>query len=449
MTGIGRGTSGALLALLLVGCSGPGRPAAESAVVVTVDTWRADRFGAGGSPVVRTPHLDRFFRNATQYADAFSPVPTTLSAHASLLSGDGPPGHGVPRNGWPLPPDVRTLPQILKEHGFSTAAFVSSAALDPRLGLDRGFDVYDFETPLAVARDQDWRPAEQTLPRAEAWWDRTAGRRFLWVHVFEPHFPYDPHPMDLATYAVPYDGPADGSMDFLFALWDDASLLDRAAFRHLEAMYHAEITGLDRRLGAFLEARRREERTMILVTSDHGESLDDHGLRFKHGPLVHPPDVQVPLAIAEESFFRPRVAGELARIVDLAPTMLARLGVEAELPAGSRDLAGPLPDGPAMSEASMPWNVEQEGVYPNAYKQQAVRTRDWAYVETPYRGTREWYRRDNDPDETVPVAGPTGELRRRLQEALEDYLDRGQARPAPTTVDPELLESLNSLGYMD
>jgi arylsulfatase A-like enzyme len=418
-------------------------------VLVTIDTWRADRFGAGGSPIVRTPHLDRFFRSATQYADAFAPSPTTLASHASLLSGLGPPEHGVPRNGWPLPPDVRTVAQVLSDEGFATGAFVSSAALDPSFGLDRGFDVYDFATPRAVSRDQDWRPASETLLRAGSWWSGQSGRRLLWVHLFEPHFPYDPLPEDRATYAEPYDGPADGSMDFLFSLWEDPARLDPAAFRHLEALYHAEIAGLDRTMGPWLDAWSREPSTVVLVTADHGESLDDHGLFFKHGPLVHPADVQVPLAIGGCAPFGPALSGDLVRTVDLARTVLGRLGVAAELPDGTRDLAVMSAEESAVSEASMPWNVEQEGVYPNAFKQQSIRTRDWAYVETPYLNEKAWYHRASDPGETVPVAGPNPREQGRLIDRLRDAIAVGRERPAPTTVDPLLMERLEALGYTD
>jgi len=438
-------------ALAFSGCAR--RPAAESVVIVTVDTWRADAFGAGGHPSVRTPHLDRFFRGGLQFADASSPVPTTLASHASILSGEWPTGHRVPRNGWPVPDDVHTIAEILRERGFATGAFVSSAALHPSFGLDQGFQVYDFETPRVVERDQDWRGAEDTLRRAEAWWSGHAGeRRLLWVHLFEPHFPYAPAPEDFALYDTGYRGPANGSMDFLFAMWEDASLLPPAARDHLESLYHAEITGMDRKAGAFLERLAVEPGVVSVIVGDHGESLGEHGLRFKHGPLVYPADVDVPLVIRGVPPFGPGVSGRLVRTVDLIGTLLDRLGVRADLPADAGDLVdGPFAEHvpPAFSEASMPWNVEQPGAYPNLFKQRAIRTKEWTYVETPYLRDYAWYRRATDPAERDPVAGPEGVVRERLPRELEDWIDRGRERPPPTGIDPDLLDRLESLGYIE
>ena len=312
------------------------------------------------------------------------------------------------------------------------------------------FEVYDFETPLAVSRDQSWRGAEETLQRAEAWWGRSTGRRLLWVHLFEPHFPYDPEPEDFALYDTGYDGPADGSMDFLFSVWENPALLPPPARAHLEALYHAEITGLDRKMGDFLERRARESGVITVIVADHGESLDDHGLRFKHGPLVHPPDVQVPMAVGGCAPFGAGVSGAVVRTVDVIGTVLDRLGVVAELPPDARNLVrGGRREDAAFAEASMPWNVEEQGIYPNYYKQRVIRTDEWAYVETPYRNERAWYHRLTDPDETRPVAGPNEEERQRLAARLQAWIDRGSDRPAPSTVDPALVDRLRSLGYIE
>jgi len=422
-------------------------PPAESAVLLTIDTWRADRFGAGGHPTVRTPHLDRFFRRGTQFCDAFSPVPTTLASHASLLSGEWPTGHGVPRNGWPLPEEVVTLPQILGPAGIACGAFVSSAALDPAFGLARGFDVYDFAASREVARDQAWRPARETLARAERWWDATGGRRFLWVHLFEPHFPYDPDPIDFALYDTGYRGEADGSMDFLFAVWDDASKLDGGGRAHLEALYHAEITGLDRAVGGLLERLSAEDRVVVVVTSDHGESLGEHGLDFKHGPHVFPADVQVPLAVRGGGYGE-SLADALVCTVDVPRTLLDALGVPAELPRGAGSLAE-RGRGRAFAEASMPWNVEEAGVYANAYKQRAVRTRDWSCIVTPWRRETLWFDRRRDPGELVPLPAPDPSVAEELVADLDAWIAQGKHRPAPATVDPALLERLRALGYIE
>lgn len=430
-------------------CCAPAAPG-PSAILVTIDTWRADRFGAGGHPHVRTPHLDRFFRGATQFADAWAPAPTTLSSHATLLTGLWPSGHGIPRNGWPLPDDVPTLAESMRRARVATGAFVSSAALDSVFGLGRGFDVYDAHSTRAVARDQAWRPAEETLALATDWWSRTRGRRFLFVHLFEPHFPYEPRREDFALYDTGYRGPANGSMDFLFALWAEPALFTPQARAHLESLYHAEITGLDRAMGRFLETLAREEDVLVAVTADHGESLGEHGLRFKHGPNVYEGDVRVPLAVRGAG--PPRVTGAVVRTIDVARTLVDWFELPAGLAADGVDLrsAGDAnTDLAAYAEASMPWDVERAGEYPNAHKQRAVRTAEWTLIETPWRGEAQWIRRAEDPGELRDASPPPPDAPAALVTLLRGWISRGAPRERPSGIDPAVRERLRSIGYID
>lgn len=443
-------------AALAVFASCSSAPRARDAVLLTIDTLRADRLGCQGNPLVRTPALDRFFRGATQFSNAFSPAPTTLVSHASMLTGLWPSEHGIPRNGWPLAEGIATLPAQLDAKRFARGAFVSSAALDPRFGLDRGFEVYDCETTRDVARDQAWRSADETCSRALSWWRAEAGRRrFLFLHVFEPHFPYEPERLDLSTYesaaATTAADPAAGSMEFLFALWENAALFTPDVREHLLAMYHAEITGLDRRLRPVLD-EFADSGALVVVTADHGESLGERGLNFKHGPNVFPGDVHVPLAIRGTPPFAPGLSDAFVRGIDLAPTILAALGVVAApaLVSDAVDLASRARGGadlPAFSEASMPWNVERPGEYPNREKQRALRTRERALVATPWAGTEEWFDRARDPGEEEPLASPGGDDAARLERDLAAWGDRGAPREPPTGISPELVEQLHGLGY--
>jgi arylsulfatase A-like enzyme len=442
----------ALVVLSWIGGCAPGAPDSRSAVLITIDTWRADRFGAGGHPGVRTPHLDRFFRGGTQFSEAYSSIPTTLASHASMLSAEWPSGHGVPRNGWPVPDELETIAEILRGEGFSTGAFVSSAALDPQLNLDQGFDVYDYATPLEVSRDQSWREASETLERAEQWWKKTYGPRFLWVPLFEPHFPYDPDPIDFALYDTGYRGEAEGSMDYLFALWEGRERLTEDASAHLESLYHAEITGLDRTLRSFLRVMEEERGLLIILTSDHGESLGEHGLQFKHGPHVFPGDVRIPLVVRGAAPFAPGLSDAMVRTIDFPRTFLDQLGVRADLPPDAGSLTEWARGGngrTVFAEASMPWNVEVAGAYANAYKQRAVRTPRWSLVVTPWTNQKLWFDRHRDPDELAPGPEPGEAEARRLGAALDEWARRGSARPAPSTVDSALVGRLRALGYID
>ncbi len=447
---------------LLSGCS-PG-PAVRDAVLVTIDTLRADRLGCSGNPVVRTPHLDRFFRGGAQFAEAYTPAPTTLASHASMLTGLWPSGHGVPRNGWPLAPEIPLVQELFASKKFACGAFVSSAALDPSFGLGRGFEVYDFEPSRTVRRDQGWRPAAETIDRALSLWRaERARRRFLFLHVFEPHFPYEPDARDFAVYdplrsATPDSGlrpVPDGSMDRLFSIWEHAVPFTPELRAELLALYHAEITALDRVLGPALDELSASN-ALVVVTSDHGESLGEHHYAFKHGQHVYAGDVHVPLGVRGAAPFEAVLAGAFVRTIDLAPTMLAALKVRAALPGSegvdlAASAAGILSntDLPVFAEASMPWNAELPGQYPNRFKQRAVRTRGEALVVTPWSGAAEWFDRANDPGELDPVPPPDSPAFGKLERDLDAWGARGAPRDPPTAIDPALVEQLHGLGYVD
>ena len=429
------------------GCGGP-PPEADSLVLITIDTWRADSFGAGGHPAIRTPHLDRLFRTGIQFSEAYTPVPTTLSSHTSILTGLWPPRHGVPRNMWTVPDDLETLAETLSEGGFATAAFVSSAALDVTFNLDQGFDVYDSRMVHNEALDQPWRPATMTLLRAARWWRDTEGRRFLWVHLFEPHFPYAPSAEEHAPYATGYRGRANGSMEFILEMWKDPSVLDEGAREHLLSLYYAEIAGLDRRLSRFLDVVSEDGRTVVVATSDHGESVGEHGLDFKHGPHVFPGDVRVPLVVHAPSR-APAVSSALVRTIDIPGTAHSLLGVKAELPEEASDLLRWVNDEkglPVFGVASMPWDRERPGEYANLQKQRVLRDAESALVVTPWQDTRSWYDRRTDPDELGPGIG-NAPAEAGHSERLEEWI--GDARVLKQVApDPRIEEQLRSIGYL-
>jgi arylsulfatase A-like enzyme len=438
-----------LLALAaLPGCGErPSAPAFRSAVLITVDTFRAGALGAGGHPRVRTPNLDRFFRTAVQYAQAFSPSPTTLSSHTSILTGAWPTRHGVLRNLEPAPPSLLTLPEQLLDAGFRTGAFVSSVALDPRLGLAQGFEVYDFQATRQVELDQPWRPAGRTLRRAAQWWTNMAGdRRFLWVHLFEPHFPYEPPEEFVELYDPHYRGHVRGDMDTLLDLWDRPESVPARDREHLRAMYLAEISGLDRKMGEFLGTLEEDPETAVVIVADHGESLGEHDLHFKHGPHVYPADVAVPLAV-RGSGLPAAVVPSLVRTIDIPATLAELLHVPARLPEEAEDLlqwrdrAGP--GLPVFGMASMPW----QGPDARRQVQRVLRTPSITYVETPWRARREWFDRVADPGELVPRDPEERDLK-ALQQALRNW-----AKTTPDAgsrvEDPDLIGQLESLGYTD
>ncbi len=278
------------------------RPVSAGAnlVLVTIDTFRADRVGRG-----LTPTIDRLAARGLAFTTARTVAPLTLPAHVSLMTGLFPPVHGVRENGtYRFDGKHATLARLLHEAGYRTAAFVAAYVLDRRFGLNDGFDLYDDQIqrdPDAVVRLDAERPGNVVADRAIAWLRSVrdpAGARvpfFLWVHFYDPHAPYNPPPQ----------------------------FLERA---HGQA-YDGEVAFADAQLGRVLAAVDeigRAQDTIVVVAGDHGESLGEHG-EHTHGMLLFEAAVRVPLVLAGPGV-APGVRRQAVSTVDVAPTILRLLG---------------------------------------------------------------------------------------------------------------------------
>jgi len=300
------------IVLLLVGalgCSGGGEPGPEGfdVLLVTLDTTRRDRLGFHGKEGAGTPVLDRLAEEGVVFERAIAHAPITLPTHASIMTGTYPPFHGVRGNGFYRLPEARvTLAEMLSEAGYATGAVIAARVLDRRFGLAQGFSVFD-DSPDEMSRGNAFsdytRDAAAVTDAAIGVLDHLEASDpfFLWVHYFDPHAPYAP-PEDLgARYPSTEEG-----------------------------RYQAEIANVDRELGrllADLERRGRLDRTLIVVTADHGEGLyDPHGERT-HGIFVYRDTTDIPLLFHAPGAIaggvrRSRIVGQ----VDIAPTILDLLG---------------------------------------------------------------------------------------------------------------------------
>jgi choline-sulfatase len=288
------------------GSGGPAvRPLSSEArdlLLITIDTLRADHVGAYGG-TAHTPALDRLAAHGVRFVRAYAAAPITLTSHASLLTGRYPPAHRGRHNGIAISGDVPTLATVLKARGFQTAAFVSAFPLDRRFGLNRGFDVYDDQMP----RDSDGhllneRAGAVTIDRTIAWLrSHKSGRRFVWVHLFEPHAPYG-QPVGAARPAV--------------------------------ERYDDEIGIADQEIGRLLRTWGSLEHTLVVATGDHGEAFGEHG-EIGHSIFVYDTTLRVPLIMAGAIQARSAtVIDDPVTLVDLAPT------VTSLLDAGSLDSDG-------------------------------------------------------------------------------------------------------------
>jgi tetratricopeptide (TPR) repeat protein len=289
--------------LLMLGCTAPSPIAAKppSILIITVDTTRADRLGPYGYPSADTPTLDRLAEQGRVFDRAYSSCPLTIPSHSTIFTGRYPPSHGVRDNGdFILGPEQVTLAERLSEAGYATAAFTAAFPTQARWGFNQGFDVY--QDPLERLPTQlDWRDqrtagevvdgALDTLP--------TLGDDqplFVWVHVFDPHWPYaPPEPWRSEHLGNPYDGEiayTDAQLARLFKWWDET-----------------------------------QESSVVVVTADHGEGFGDGGERT-HGFLLHDGTIRVPLILRAPGIEGGTRESDVVSHVDIVPTILDLVGLD-------------------------------------------------------------------------------------------------------------------------
>ncbi|HSF17374.1 MAG TPA: sulfatase-like hydrolase/transferase [Vicinamibacteria bacterium] len=414
------------LGLFLGGCSRkPETP--RHLVLVTIDTLRADRVGIYGATDVATPHLDRIAGEGAIAVRAMAHVPLTRPSHASLFTGMLPTRHGIRDNITPARlPDVPTLATVLKSSGFQTGAFVSAVVLAAGAGLERGFDLYsdEFADEETDAEEGPFlnelqRSGDETLLEAIGWLEENRdSRMFAWIHLYEPHDPYTPPEPYLNRYPDPYDGEV---------AWSDA------------------LVG---RLEEALVKLGLRETTLLVVTSDHGEGLGEHGEAL-HGFFVYESTLAVPLLIRGPGV-APGVRIEtLVQGVDLFPTTVEVLGID--LPA-STDVSG-------RSFAAALRGKRLRGE-PVAYAEslvpllhfgwsdlRSIRRGKWKYIQAP---RPELYDLEADPMELRNLVDSQPELALGMRGALGEELDRERAVDATETasVPKDLLDKLGALGYV-
>jgi arylsulfatase A-like enzyme/Flp pilus assembly protein TadD len=384
-------------------------------LLVTIDTLRQDRVGAYGNASGLTPTLDRLAAAGVRYAHAYSHVPMTLPAHTSILTGLTPLHHGVRNNtAFRLDHAVPTLAERMKAAGYRTGAFVGAFVLDARFGLARGFDEYDDRLPHAdrTSFNVVERRAEDVLNRAERWILESrpdshapGGPWFAWVHLFDPHAPYDAPP----------------------------------AYRTGRSPYDAEIAYADAMLGRFLDHLRAAgalDRTLIVVTADHGESLGEHGEQT-HGLFAYQSTIAVPLIVSGPAVHAGVVDAPVGH-ADIAPTVLDLVGgTPPDHLDGQSLVQPPPPDRPLYVEALDAYLTR--GWAPL----QAVVRSGWKFIDLP---DPELYDLGTDPAEQHNLPGSDSH-----QAPLAHLLRQWRNTPTASsgaTLDGETAGRLQSLGYV-
>jgi arylsulfatase A-like enzyme/Tfp pilus assembly protein PilF len=396
-------------------------------VLITLDTTRWDYVSPYRKGAPGTPNLEKLAARGTLFKEAVTVVPLTLPAHTSLLTGLYPSHHGVRNNGtYVLGEGIPMLPEILLRKGYETAAFVGSFVVDSRFGLARGFVRYDDDLSVGPrgsgANDQfnltAERSASSVTERTVEWLvGNERAPFFLWVHYYDPHDPYSPP----------------------------------SSFREsfTENPYAGEIAYVDYEIGRLLPHLFHEdgrERTVIVVVADHGESLGEHE-ETTHGLFLYEPAVRIPLIMILPGITKPGSAVEgTVRIIDIMPTLLEYLGIEAPPGLDGTSLI-PLIEGNSkenrecLSETLYP--LENFGWSPLF----SLRSGNYKYIQAP---RPELYDIAGDPEEKVNLVSEQVAVAGDMAATIKEYLaSRAESRDShPSRVDPETAAKLASLGYV-
>jgi arylsulfatase A-like enzyme len=450
-------------------------PGAPNVLLVTLDTARADHFGALGSAEVATPRFDALAAAGALYTQASAVAPVTGPSHASMFFGQGPWEHGVLLNGLPLPADRESLAEVLRANGYATAAFVSAFVLDGKTGFSRGFDVYDDDFTavpglgaLAPARllamgRRHARPdavlerrGAETVDRAMAWLDTRQGPWFCWVHLFDPHGPYAPPPPYDTRYAKgdPRD-PANASMSVVKDVnpYMQESLRGITDLDYVLGQYAGEISYADSQLGRLVDAVD-PVRTLVAVIGDHGESLGEHGTWFDHGQDVFETSVHVPFAMRWPGRIAPAKIFAPAEGSDLAPSVLGLVGILPPSTMRGRALLGVSGQGPTAAAAPAIATPARSGKIDDP-KFRMVTLRDPArrYVLREYDHGEWAFDLAADPSGVTDARalfeqGEDGQAWLRERRGLAEIL-LGRTLPEVGEISAEDKERLGALGYLD
>jgi arylsulfatase A-like enzyme/predicted Zn-dependent protease len=393
-------------------------------ILVTVDTLRVDRIATYGCSDVETPTIDLFARRGVKFTRCIAQTPLTLPSHTSIMTGTFPTFHGVRDNGgFLVPQEIQTLAEKFKGRGFETAAFVASYVLDSKWGLDQGFDHYfdrfDLSKYKTISLGNIQRRADEVLDQALGWLDgHKEKRHFVWIHLYDPHTPYDPPSPYKERYGSrPYLGEIAYTDSQLARLWD------------------------------FLERNQLADNTVLVFASDHGESLGEHQ-ESTHGFFIYQEGVHVPLIfVSPVEEFQGHIRGDVVRLVDIMPTMLDMAGIDIPPDVQGISLLSAfkgreLPSGFAYSETYYPrfhygWS-ELSSIQEGRFK----------LIIAP---ELELYDLTADPEEQTNLVQSLPQETRRLMSLAESFIEesgRNAYQLDYRHMDEEARQKLAALGYI-
>jgi choline-sulfatase len=391
-------------------------------ILITIDTLRSDYLSCNGSTKIKTPNLDTFAQQGANFTQARAAVPLTLPSHISIMTSLYPVKHGVRDNGTArLSNEYSTLAEILKTHGYQTAAFVGSFILDHRFGLNQGFDVYNDRMPAdltVLEKLEAERNADAVYSDFSEWFARNSKKQpyFVWIHFYDPHAPYNP--------PEPYRS------------------------KYPNDPYAGEVAYTDAVIGKVLNNLKTQDSNnqIIAIVGDHGEGLGQHQ-ETTHSLLIYNSTLHVPMIIDAPGLISAGVTFPyLCRTIDLAPTLLDLAGIQNDLKGQGISLKKSIEQmkDPGIMSAS-------ESLYPKVNlgwsELRGIEKDQFHYIDAP---RPEVYDVINDPGETknlinqqTAIAGNMGNALNQLYQGSSSSAQNSQPE-----MDAETKERLASLGYV-
>jgi arylsulfatase A-like enzyme len=409
-------------------------------LLITVDTLRADHLGCYGYRRKTSPRIDALARQGARFETAITAAPVTLTSHASILTSTYPTAHGLLGNQRYLIDGERltTLAEILQPRGWRTGAFVSASILSHRFGLADGFDIYEDSFDLEADRAE--RRGAETVDLALAWLRRAKGGPFfLWLHLFDPHGVYDPpepyRSMFLPQRAKPAERPPK------------------------RALYDGEIRYADTQIGRVLDqldASGMAPRTLVVLTSDHGQGLGQHGIAG-HIRSLYDEVARVPLIVRLPGKVPAgRVVQRQVRTIDILPTALELIGLAPPDGIHGRSLV-PLLEGRDRAEPeegaymqTWVYALEQRirGGETGLYHPRGLRTSRWKLIDDRIRGKSQLYDLRSDPRELRDLADSEPQVVSELEERLARFGGAAESL-APEPMTESERAKLRALGYVN
>jgi choline-sulfatase len=406
-----------LFAILFFACSKKveNEPTKPSVLLITLDTTRVDRLGCYGSASAQTPNLDALARTGVRFTNAITHVPLTRPSHASILTGMLPFHHGIWDNGSNrLKPEAQTLAELFKEAGYNTGAVISTHILVRSFGFMQGFDYFDDSLPEHTGSKRK-KVASEVVASANHWLGQEIKPPFfLWLHFYDPHFPFDP--------PQPY----------------------RSHFAN--SLYDGEIAYMDDAIGKIINKLKTlgwMKNTLIIAVADHGEGLDDHQ-EPSHGYFIYDSTMRVPLIMSGPGVPQNKSFETPIGLADLDPTILEASGIKSQSVPDGKSFwkyfqSGTIPPSPVLVENRV---IHSQFGWATL---SGIRFKDWKWIHAP---TPELYDLKNDPEEKSNLAEKEKERADELNNIWNRVRPKDTVSSDSAELSPEEMEKLESLGYI-